>query len=323
MKAIARALFRFSRNVVDRPSVILLYHRVTDLELDPQQLSVSPENFDAQIRHLKTNYALIGIEEFTNAITKKKKLPKRAVIITFDDGYADNYYEARPILERHDAQALFYIATSNLDSSREFWWDDLERIFLESEQLPERLQFTYRGSSIEFVTASQPERIKTYNALHPLVKALPFSERADLMKKITNWSGLSEDGRPTHRMMTTPELILMSRSPATVIGAHTHTHSRLSACSPQEQRSEIKESKEILGKLLKQEITHFSYPFGTKEDYSPETVNICQELGFRMVCSNYYDQVHSWHSAFELPRVLVRDWPLQEFKKKMDTFFTF
>jgi peptidoglycan/xylan/chitin deacetylase (PgdA/CDA1 family) len=323
MKRTLKTLYRFTRNIIDRPAIILLYHRVFNLTSDPQQLAVSPENFNDQIRFLRSNYSLIGIEEFENNIVRGKKNPARCVVLTFDDGYADNYYDALPILERHNAQALFYIATGNLDTAREFWWDDLERIFLGDHHLPSRLQVVHQGRSIELNTSSQAERTNTYHALHPLVKALTFNDRSALMKNITDWSGLSHEGRASHRMMTTPELILTSKSPAAVIGAHTHTHSRLSVCSPEEQRMEISQSKSILENLLHKKITHFSYPFGTREDYTTETVNICRDLGFTMVCSNYHDQVHSWHSRFELPRMLVRNWALTEFKKKMHTFFTY
>jgi peptidoglycan/xylan/chitin deacetylase (PgdA/CDA1 family) len=323
MKAIARSLFRFSRNVIDRPAVILLYHRVTDLSLDPQQLSVSPENFDAQISHLRKYYSLIGVEEFASAFINKKKLPKRSVVITFDDGYADNFHAAIPILERHRAQGLFYIATANLDIGRELWWDDLERIFLLDNVLPTQLNFECKEVPYTFSTSTKLEKEKTYNALHPILKDCDAGLRDQLMLDITRWAQLPTDGRSSHRMMTADELIKMSQSAAAVIGAHTHNHPKLSVCTVQQQEREILQSKEILSKLLNRQIDHFSYPFGSRIDYTRDTVEICQRAGFKMVCSNFHEQVHSWHSPFELPRILVRNWTPHDFKKKMETFFTF
>jgi len=318
-----KALYRLGCNLVDTPAVILLYHRVVDLTLDPQQLAVSPRNFDAQIDHLRKHYNLISFEEFTNIVTRKRKMPRRTVVISFDDGYVDNLTNAIPILGHHDAQAVFYVATATLGTRREFWWDDLERIFLTEQALPPVLTFDSRGRSYSFQTDTMANRASAYDALHPIVKDCPPVLRDELMHFIIDWAGLPRDGRESHRVMTHNELATMAASPAAVIGAHTHHHPKLSVCHPGEQRSDIALSKEILEGLLRRPVVHFSYPFGSKMDYNRHTVQICKDLGFKMVCSNYYDQVHSWHSAFELPRVLVRNWPMDTFKRKMRTFFSY
>src|SRR5437762_2090069 len=78
----------------------LLYHRITKLKNDPQLLSVSPENFYEQIKFLKTKFYVLEIEEFLHIKnSRKENFPKNSFVITFDDGYADNYLEALPILE--------------------------------------------------------------------------------------------------------------------------------------------------------------------------------------------------------------------------------
>ena len=109
---------------------VFIYHRVTELKIDTHQLAVSPVNFNEQVSHLKKNYNLVAADEFVNLLQTKKKFPKRTALLTFDDGYADNYLEALPILEDNNAQAIFYITTSNLNTDKELWWDELERILL-------------------------------------------------------------------------------------------------------------------------------------------------------------------------------------------------
>ena len=318
-----RLLYRFLSNLIDTPAVVLIYHRVTNLPLDPQLLSVSPENFDNQIKFLKEKYLVMDIEEFSEIISNTKKVPKNTVVITFDDGYADNLYEALPILEAHHAQALFYISTSLLDTKLEFWWDDLERVFLTGHTIPNQLALDINNISYTFNTSNSDEKKETYNALHPLVKNCKTIDRDNAVKRIVNWSGLSREGRESHRMLTTQELIKLSKSKSSVIGAHTHTHPKLSLGSFQEQMDDIALSKRNLEKILNNKIEHFSYPFGSKEDYNAESVLVCKKLGFKMVCANYHNQVHRWHSKFELPRMLVRNWSLKEFKDKMNVFFKF
>lgn len=321
MIKLLKVVYRFCRNLVDTPAVILLYHRVTDLSQDPQQLAVSPANFAAHLDILRREYFLIGIDEFVEIVTKGKRMPRKTVVITFDDGYADNLHEAIPILESKKAQAIFYITTSNIGMQQELWWDDLERIFLTGSALPPALQVNIRGMEYSFETATPESRISTYHSLHPLIKECVTPERDNVMNSIVAWSGHSKAGRDTHRMMTSAELVQLSVSTAAVIGAHTDTHPKLSVCCRLEQYNEILRSKEKLEALTHRPIKHFSYPFGAKKDYNRDSIAVCQELGFSVVCSNYYDQVHRWHSRLELPRVLVRNWGAQEFEVRIKNFF--
>jgi peptidoglycan/xylan/chitin deacetylase (PgdA/CDA1 family) len=91
----------------------------------------------------------------------------------------------------------------------------------------------------------------------------------------------------------------------------------------EEQFNEINTSKQILEKLLKRKIEHFSYPYGGRGDYNDHSINICKEIGFKMVSANRYGQVHSWTNAYEVPRILVRNWNKAEFKKKVEKFFKY
>jgi hypothetical protein len=96
--------------------VVLLYHRVVDLEHDPQQLSVSPRRFDEQVGLLKERFRVLTVEEFEHHLLHRKRFPKNSILITFDDGYADNHVHARPILEKHGLQGLFFIASGYIGS---------------------------------------------------------------------------------------------------------------------------------------------------------------------------------------------------------------
>jgi peptidoglycan/xylan/chitin deacetylase (PgdA/CDA1 family) len=248
-------------------------------------------------------------------------MPRRSVIVTFDDGYADNYHEALPILEAHKAQAIFYISTGLLDSKFEFWWDDLERIFLTGHPLPDRLTLETATRTYVFDTKDTHRQGETYQALHPLIKQLDIPERDAALTQIVKWSGLGTQGRDSHRIMTVRELQALAKSKAAFIGAHTHSHPRLSNSTREVQKSEIVRSKEILEGILNTRVIHFSYPFGTREDFNHDSVSVCKELGFEMVCANFPGQVHTWHNSYALPRVIVRNWPVDEFSIRMKDFF--
>jgi peptidoglycan/xylan/chitin deacetylase (PgdA/CDA1 family) len=115
----------------------------------------------------------------------------------------------------------------------------------------------------------------------------------------------------------------MCASAAAVIGAHTHSHPALSTLNYQRQLHEINTSKEILEKIIRKKIVHFSYPYGTKKDYNSDSINACREAGFDIVSANFYNQMHSWTDAFQLPRILVRNWEPALFREKLSKFFRY
>lgn len=77
----------------------------------------------------------------------------------------------------------------------------------------------------------------------------------------------------------------------------------------------------LLQGALGKDIVHFSYPFGNRPDYNENSIQVCRELGFQMVCANYPSTVHRWHSKYAVPRMLVRNWEVEEFDLRMKTFF--
>jgi len=314
---------RFVENLLESPAIILIYHRVADLEDDSQQLAVKPRNFSKQIHYLKNNFNLLTVEEFAGIIINQKKLPQRSILLTFDDGYADNYLNAVPILESNKVQSLFYITTSMLNNEEETWWDKLEQIFILNSRLPSKLSVEINEKQYIFDTSSGSQIEKTYKALHQILKYLKIDERIKVIKQLAERKGTDTIARPTHRFLTSGELKKMSLSKSVIIGAHTHTHTPLSILRAEEQRDEITTSVRLLEEITGKKVEHFSYPFGLKKDYNKDTINICKEIGFKFVCANYYSQVHSWTDRYQLPRILIRDWEFETFKTSVNRYFRY
>lgn len=101
---------------------ILLYHRVSNTASDPHLLSVSPENFRAQLTYLSAHFNLISLYEMVNKI-QKNNVDANDVVITFDDGYADNLYNALPILEELNIPATIFVTAGKIGSKQPFFWD--------------------------------------------------------------------------------------------------------------------------------------------------------------------------------------------------------
>src|SRR5207237_1342536 len=128
-------------NSLTRPGAILLYHRVIDLDCDPQQLAVSRANFDQQMRIVRDRMAPLPLARIIE-LANQAALPKNAVAITFDDGYFDNLEFAAPILKKYDIPATVYVTSGQAGNFSEFWWDELEAILLAGRRLPDQCSLT-------------------------------------------------------------------------------------------------------------------------------------------------------------------------------------
>jgi peptidoglycan/xylan/chitin deacetylase (PgdA/CDA1 family) len=108
--------------------LVLNYHRIGNAEddlFDPGVFSATAEQFDNQIAYLKRRLSLVTLDEALAFIdgTIKEKTRRCRVLITFDDGYLDNYEIAYPILRSHGAQGVFFLATGMVGSCELPWWD--------------------------------------------------------------------------------------------------------------------------------------------------------------------------------------------------------
>jgi peptidoglycan/xylan/chitin deacetylase (PgdA/CDA1 family) len=302
-------------NRIDPPVVVLIYHRVTTLSDDPQLLAVTPENFRAHMHYLKENFPIVRFEDDWSKVTKP------AVVITFDDGYADNALEALPIIEEVGVPATFFIITGTIDTKQEFWSDELERIVLGEWDFSDRFRLTDKSFGRIWPTATPDERLALYKEIHPIMKKVDAGRRGRWLEQLRQWARADEGFRDTHRVMTIEELRRLAQSKWVTIGAHTVTHTPLSSLSVTAQKEEILGSRKQLETWLGREINVFSYPFGTKRDYTRASRALCKESGYIKAAANYRGQVHKWTDPYQLPRQLVRNWTLDTFAAKIKDFW--
>ncbi len=302
-------------NRFDPPVVVLLYHRVATLPADPEQLAVSPDNFRAQLQHLKATVPVVRFEEDWSRVSRP------AVAVTFDDGYADNALQALPILEEVGVPATFFVSTATIDSVREFWWHEVEHIILEGSRLPPSFTLSDGPFQKKWPTSSDTERQVLYKELVRHLTDADFESREEVLRKLRHWARSREGVADLHRVMTLAELRLLAASRWATIGAHTVTHTRLSSLPPSAQRQEITTSKSQLESWLDREITVFSYPFGKRQDYTEETVALCREAGFTKAAANFPGQARRWTDPYRIPRMLVRNWSEEKFVKMLDEFW--
>jgi peptidoglycan/xylan/chitin deacetylase (PgdA/CDA1 family) len=342
-----RVLRRAIRKVIDpfiHRVIILLYHRVGELPTDPQLLTVTRDHFAEHLEVLRRYGQLMSLRQLA-ARAVKRGLPRRGLVITFDDGYADNLYAAKPLLQRHDSPATVFVTSGYVGEQYEFWWDDLERLVLQPRTLPERLNFKINGTNFQWelgdgavwddktfrsnaswnvLRKDDPTpRQALYRRLCQLVRPLPETQRRQVLAELAQCTSSGLAARPSHRTLTTEEVVRLAEGGLVEIGAHTVNHPVLSELSETEQRKEIKDSKARLEEILGHAVSSFAYPFGGRPDYTVESVSAAKEAGFDCACANFSGAVQSNTDRFQLPRILIRDWDGEEFARRLWTAFRY
>lgn len=107
---------------------VLCYHQVYDDSTD--YIGVTTKKFEAQMSYLKeAGYTTITLDDLYNHYTNDTPLPKKPIVITFDDGYEDNYLYAYPILKKNKQKATIFLVTESMDkyigTSQRLFWDEI------------------------------------------------------------------------------------------------------------------------------------------------------------------------------------------------------
>jgi len=245
-------------SILHKRKAVLMYHRIASPVNDYWQLCVSPENFEQQLQ----------------VISKYKK----NILITFDDGYIDNYSNARPLLEKYQLPAIFFIATGNIDSGKEFWWDQLEQLTDAS---------VYRERWEELFPLSHQQQQQALQNTTP---------------------------RKEYLCMSSEQLKEMSANKLFNIEAHTVHHPALAHQPEAVQKEEILQSIEWLHKLTGKKPTMLAYPYG---NYNEATINIAAEAGLKRAFTTEPRLVTGSSPRYQLGRFQVLDWNGAEFEKQL------
>jgi len=325
------------RNSFQNRALILLYHRVAELRPDVQLLCVSPLNFEAHLKEITQNYQPVSLHDLKEHI-ESGTMPRNAVVVTFDDGYADNLWYAAPLLEKYGVPATIFITTGFVNHSDEMVSDALERVLLFLEKLPETLTLEVGGKTHQWVLGKNFQQFKTWNItskndpgsryrcyrdLHRMLCPMSAYQRQEVLKKLYEWAGFEKEGRPDHRIMNSDEIGAISHSGLIEIGAHSTSHTMLAKQVPEVQQQEILGSKRELETILGSPVTSFSYPYGGTDAVDIQTVRLVQNAGFDLACDNVSGTVGPTSGVYTLPRFIVRDWNRDEFQKRMKNAFLY
>ena len=255
---------------------VLAYHRVAELRdtptVDSRSVSATPGVFARQMEHLARFYRVVSMPEVLEAVEKGRRLPKRAVLITFDDAYADFAEIAWPILQQFRLPATMFVPTA--------YPDHPERVFL-SDRLYQAFAATRRTEINVSPFGPLPllrvdEKRRSLRAVQDYVTIIPNSQAVQLVDSLCVELGLScaRGGN----VLSWDQLRQLSREGLT-LGAHTRTHAIMTKVTPDQVREEVQGSQEDLKREFGACLPIFCYPNGNHND---TVVSVLLEQGIHL-----------------------------------------
>ena len=277
---------------------ILIYHRVSSEKMEWLRSSaISPSLFEWQLRYLKTNYQIISLEDLQSYLVDGSPLPNNAAVITFDDGYKDNFSYAFPLLKKHEIPATIFLTTEPLESGKLLWFDELA--FKLWHSLSDRLEI--EGLGLIRLPTDHRKRETAIMRIIDYVRHLPPLCQNMILAKISKKTRneIPKD-LGCQIMLSWDEVRKMSKN-GIKVGAHTITHRLLNMMSNEEATREIMESKRIIESQLQQEVKSFSYPNGR---YNEDIIKAVQLAGYKAAVTTVPKLIDLKTRPFELGRIL-------------------
>jgi peptidoglycan/xylan/chitin deacetylase (PgdA/CDA1 family) len=238
------------------------------------ELRVSPEYFRQFLLNKNKMDDFIDIHQFMKVMKGELKLDKPFNLITFDDGYEDNYTYAYPILKELGIPFVIYVSVDLINDHQPIWNYPLiiERIVRSNDEL-------LLGDGMHLVCRTIEEKNRAFMDLKAWLFSLPYETlRDDFVWVLKDY--LIDDVFPNNTL-TWEQLKEMANDPLCTIGSHTMSHCRLAMKDNDSLMHELHDSKRILSEKLGAEIEHLSYPYGWITDVSEEAIEVAKRVGYK------------------------------------------
>lgn len=264
--------------------LVLNYHRIGDAAgslFDRGLWSATSEAFSDQLRFLKSHVEIISPDQLAIAVRSRRG---RYCLLTFDDGYRDNFEIAFPLLKAAGVTATFFVVTGFLDAPKVPWWDEISWMVRTSRQnrldLPEWLP----GA----VSLDQSDREAAVRQLLRRYKDMPAESTERYLDSLAEAAGTGRSGAEMGRNLFMDwEMVRQMRDGGMTIGGHTRNHPILARATPQQQREEILGCGRRLAEVLGEPMRYFSYPVGGRRAFDSVTRDCLREASVRFAFSYY------------------------------------
>jgi peptidoglycan/xylan/chitin deacetylase (PgdA/CDA1 family) len=293
-----------------RQTVMLTYHRVVARDRLREVCSlpqiVTPlDHFEKQLDYLARHYHVLSMDEFMKARQDRRAMPLRTAVITFDDGWEDNYSVAFPILKRRAIPATIFLSTDYIGTKQAFWQEQILHLLqvcrsrIQSGEIVTSVLQEFPPALKAAVLSNDPE-----GAAWRLIEDLKGTDDVSRSALLSALAGtLNSPSFPYHAngFMTWDQVRDMHAA-GIGFGSHSRSHRLLPSLSSREVSEEVRESKKQMEDMLGAPITTFAYPNG---NYDAAVMAELKEAGYRLAATTRRGINTVWTNPFELRRLNV------------------
>ncbi len=321
-----------ARSAVVNDLRVLAYHRVlpqfdeAGYSFDTELVSARREEFDWQMAYVARHFRPVSCQQVADAISSGARLPKRAVMVTFDDGFRDNYEVAFPVLRSHGVPALFFVSTGYIDSQSPFWFDWIVHALLQTSAT--RIHLDAIDLTVDLGETRETRRAAALQLLRKL-KRTPEATRLQVLEQLRRLTKveMSAEALAQSAPMTWDQVREMSRA-GMEFGSHTISHPILSTITdPVLLRRELEESKAKIEGETGRPVIALAYPVGGPHAVNDAVLAATEQAGYRFAvtyqvgvnklstCKQFmlkripverYTSRHMFVAALQLPEVFGR-----------------
>ena len=271
------ALFRY----LNRDKLlVVMYHAVTRNSYNPPVWTHLPlDTFRQQLRFLKNHYTIVSIDQVLDALDGKSTLPPHAALITFDDGYKNNFDIAFPVLQELEIPATIFLTVDKIGSAHPLWFDEIH-LLLHAKNCT--------GNDLPFVNERAADLFSsgyTWDAYCVTVEALKHSgedARESYLQKLRKVAKTNDDKRyEDFCLLGWDDVFKMRDSGLVYFGVHTATHRILTDLAKDEWEQEIHAPRIKMEKLLGLPVRTFCYPNGRPGiDFHDDHISYMMACGY-------------------------------------------
>lgn len=315
-------LLRFRQRMLPPSVVVLGLHSVSeDREGQADWLSegitTEAERFRELVRILAQEFHPVTMDDLAEWLAGRKTLPRRSVALTFDDGFADNYRLAAPIMEEFGVRGAFYLTVDSVRLRELPWFCHIYYLFQTAKREKQVLHDPELNRTWKFGDAVD-NRAAFVHYNYPCAR-MSDSERRLYIKKLENWFGHRLNPAALPGMMTFEQAKEL-RQRGHIIGSHSLSHGNLAHIPEEDLEREIVGAHEFLEKELGESIEHFSYPHPCLHpQWNEKTFALTERLNYKTVVLTQPGIVTQSSDPQLLPRVMIGNPDVEEFRWKLET----
>jgi len=298
--------------------VILVYHRVN---LSPEKnffvtrnANLDTREFERQLRFLRQYFSVQSLNTIVQCLTEQRELPKNFAVLTFDDGYQDNFSQAFPLLSKYKIPATLFLSAGPIDTGRLFWHDQLEIVLFHTRRRSFRMQL---NDGIHKLTVGTPgEKYFTAEFLFNRLRNMSPLERNFFLQRLSESLGvrISDQMVEQYKPLNWEQVRSMYSSSLVHLGCHSMNHQVITQLEAGAEAEELQAPQELIRRHVGVRPRLFAYPMG---EFDRGSFEYLKTHGYSAACTTQSALVDNRCNPFAIPRIGITGEPLERLVVKI------